>query len=255
MTKEFIRDQLQVKIYDSRAAMGEAAAEAFIKILKTRLKYQDYVRTIFAAAPSQLDFLQHLLQEQHLDWRRVIAFHMDEYLDLPLGSQASFGHFLEKHLFDQLPFGQIHYIDPRHEDPLEECRYYTQLLKEDPIDVVAMGIGENGHIAFNDPPVADFQDPDWVKVVELDAICRQQQVNDGAFPDLATVPTHAITLTVPALIGADHIVCVVPGVTKQGAVKNTLEGPIATSCPASILRQHQAATLFLDAEAAKLIEH
>lgn len=255
MTKAFQRDQLQVSIYPTRAAMGQAAAQAFINALQTRLKYKNYVRAIFAAAPSQLEFLNFLCQQKQVDWRRVIAFHMDEYLGLPVNSPASFGHFLEKHLFDHLPFGQVYYIDPSHQDPTQECRYYTQLLREEPIDAVAMGIGENGHIAFNDPPVADFKDAEWVKVVELDPICRQQQVNDGAFADLTMVPTHAITLTIPALLQADQIVCVVPGATKQVAVKNTLEGPIATSCPASILRQHEAATLFLDEEAASLLEN
>lgn len=255
MTKQFECDQLEVNIYRDRKSMGQAAAKAFLKALLIRLKYQDQVRVIFAAAPSQAEFLHYLRQDRQTDWRRVIAFHMDEYLGLPQDSEASFGHFLDVHLFNHLPFGQVYYIDPNHNDPNQEAYYYTQLLKEEPIDLVAMGIGENGHIAFNDPPVADFKDPHWVKMVELDEICRQQQVNDGAFPTIEAVPTAAITLSVPALMSAKEIVCVVPGPTKKQAVKDTLEGPISTECPASILRQHEAAKLFLDEEAAILLEN
>lgn len=253
MTKIFQCDQLDVSIHPTRQGMGQAAGQAFIEALRIRLKYKHHVRAVFAAAPSQTGFLQFLCQQTQIDWRRVIAFHMDEYLGLLDNSEASFGYFLGKHLFNQLPFGQVHYIDPTHHNPVEEIEYYSNLLREEQIDLVAMGIGENGHIAFNDPPVADFNDPAWVKIVELDGVCRQQQVNDGAFPTLAAVPTHAITLTIPALMAADQIVCVVPGPTKQLAVKNTLEGPIATACPASILRRHKAATLFLDQEAAALL--
>lgn len=255
MIKRFQCDQLGVSIHPTRQRMGQAAGKAFIKALQTRLKYQDHVRAVFAAAPSQSEFLHYLCQQMQIDWRRVIAFHMDEYLGLPADSAASFGHFLGEHLFDRLPFGQVYYIDPTHDSPTEELQYYSKLLQEAPIDLVAMGIGENGHIAFNDPPVANFNDPKWVKIVELDEVCRQQQVNDGAFPTIEAVPTAAITLTIPALVSAKEIVCVVPGPTKKQAVKHTLEGPISTACPASILRQHEAAQLFLDEEAAKLLEN
>lgn len=254
MIRKFQCDQLNVNIYQTRQAMGQAAGQAFLHALQTRLKFRDQVRAIFAAAPSQSDFLAYLCQQKQVDWQRVTAFHMDEYLGLPLDSKASFGHFLSQHLFDQLPFGEVHFIDPTHAKPEQEAQYYAQLLQEEPIDLVAMGIGENGHIAFNDPPVADFNDPKWVKMVDLDEVCRQQQVNDGAFPHLAAVPSQAITLTIPALLSADEIICIVPGPTKQQAVKNTLEGPIETPCPASVLRRHKAATLFLDEAAATLLE-
>ncbi|MBX2870659.1 MAG: glucosamine-6-phosphate deaminase [Saprospiraceae bacterium] len=254
MAKRLQCDLLEVSIHPTRQGMGQAAGQAFLKALETRLKSKDHVRAIFAAAPSQAEFLHFLCQQKQIDWRRVIAFHMDEYLGLPADSEASFGHFLGKHLFDQLPFGEVHYIDPAHDKPTEELQYYTNLLREEPIDLVAMGIGENGHIAFNDPPVADFNDPEWVKIVALDEVCRQQQVNDGAFSSLSAVPTHAITLTIPALMSADQIVCIVPGPTKQLAVKNTLEGTITTACPASILRRHKAAALFLDEAAAALLK-
>jgi len=254
-SRQFQCDRLNVNIYPTRQAMGQAAGQAFLHALQTRLKYQDQVRTIFAAAPSQAEFLQFLCAQAQVDWQRVTAFHMDEYLGLPADSKASFGYFLSQHLFDQLPFGEVHFIDSTHDNPAQEAQYYAQLLKEEPIDLVAMGIGENGHIAFNDPPVADFNDPKWVKLVALDEVCRQQQVNDGAFPNLAAVPSQAITLTIPALLSADEIICVVPGPTKQQAVKNTLEGSIESACPASILRRHQAAALFLDEAAASLLEN
>jgi glucosamine-6-phosphate deaminase len=202
---------------------------------------------IFAAAPSQDDALDALVAAAGIEWGRVTAFHMDEYIGLAPDAAERFARWLDAHLFTRLPFAAVHRIVPE-PDPFAAAAAYAAALGEAPIDLVCLGIGVNGHIAFNDPPVADFADPLDVKVVELDAVCRQQQVDDACFARLEYVPHRAITLTVPRLLRADRLYCVVPGAAKREAVRRTLAGPIDTACPASILRTHPGATLYLDAE-------
>jgi len=163
--------------------------------------------------------------------------------------------FLRDGIFDKLPFHTVNYINGNAPDVGSECERYAALLKKYPTDIVCMGIGENGHIAFNDPHVADFQDPKLVKIVDLDLACRQQQVNDGCFPQLNKVPTHAITLTVPALMEGKYIYCIVPGKNKANAVYNTLFQQVSEACPASCLRKHSSAILFLDAESSAFVEY
>jgi glucosamine-6-phosphate deaminase len=170
---------------------------------------------------------------------------MDEYIGLSPSSPARFVNWLDEHVFAKLPFAAVHRITPE-PDAGAEVRRYSGLLNEAPIDFVCLGIGVNGHIAFNDPPVADFNDPLDVKIVELDDICRQQQVDDDCFSDLASVPNEAITLTVPRLLRADRMFCVVPGAVKRDAVSKTLYGPLTTECPASVLRFHAACALYID---------
>lgn len=247
-------DSLEGSIHDSRLAMGEAAATTAIQILRTLLEIKPAVNMIFAAAPSQNEFLEVLIQHQGIDWGRVNAFHMDEYVGLPENTPQRFGNFLKERLFARLPFRSINYLNGNAVDPQEECLRYTRLLRQHPTDIVCMGIGENCHIAFNDPHVADFNDPLVVKVVDLDDACRQQQVNDGCFGTLREVPTQAITLTVPALLRAPHIFCMVPGPTKAGAVWHTLHEEIIPSYPSTILRKHPNAILFLDQESAYLLQ-
>lgn len=215
--------------------------------LKDRLAKQDDVRVIFAAAPSQADMLEALCAIPGIDWNRVTAFHMDEYIGLDPASSARFSNWLDVHVFGRLPFAVAHRIAPEPDAEAEVLRY-AELLNEAPIDFVCLGIGVNGHIAFNDPPVADFNDPLDVKIVELDEICRQQQVDDDCFTDISFVPRHAITLTVPRLMRADRLFCIVPGALKRDAVRNTLHGPLTTECPASILRSHPACTLYVEKE-------
>jgi len=235
---------MRVETYSSRAATGRAAAAAVAEELRRRLAAQDDVRMVFAAAPSQREMLDALAAEPGLDWRRVTAFHMDEYLDLPPDAPQRFGTWLRAALFDRVPL-RPHFIT----DPAG----YAELLAAAPIDLVCLGIGDNGHIAFNDPPVADFADPAAVKVVELDPACRQQQVDDECFATLDEVPHRAITLTVPRLLAADRLFCVAPGRRKAEAVRRTLHDPIGEACPATALRGHPDCTLFLDAEAAALL--
>ncbi|OPA73410.1 glucosamine-6-phosphate deaminase [Paenibacillus selenitireducens] len=239
-------DNLRIEQYADRRHMGAAAAAAAAQWLKQRLASQNKVRVIFAAAPSQNEFLEELIRYD-LDWSRIVAFHMDEYIGLPVGAPQSFAHFLNERLLTRVPFGEVHTIHAT-EDGAKECARYTSLLQEAPIDAVCLGIGENGHIAFNDPPVADFNDPHTMKVVELDEMCRIQQVNDGCFPNIKDVPTYALTLTILALMAGQRLFCIVPGPTKRRAVTETLHGPINTSCPASLLRTHPSCTLFVDQE-------
>lgn len=251
--RSFQQDALRVHIYETRAAMGAAAAQDGANLLRTLLATQEEVRVVFAAAPSQNEFLEALCQAPGIDWPRVKAFHMDEYVGLDPTAPQGFGNFLRKRIFGRLPFGLVEYLDGNAADPQAECARYGALLAAAPIDIVFLGIGENGHIAFNDPPVAQFDDPAAVKVVKLDEVCRNQQVHDGCFAALVQVPTHALTLTVPTLAAAKHHLCIVPAETKARAVRDTLEGPIATSCPASILRRCADATLYLDAQSARLL--
>ncbi|KKB10273.1 glucosamine-6-phosphate deaminase [Devosia chinhatensis] len=227
--------------------MGAAAANDTADALRTALSSQDQVRMVFAAAPSQSDVLAALCVAPGLDWSRVVAFHMDEYIGLNAKAPERFAHWLDEHLFLRLPFKEVHRIVPE-PDAIAAASRYAALLSEAPIDIVCLGIGVNGHIAFNDPPVADFSDPLDVKVVTLDDACRQQQVDDDCFARFEDVPEQAITLTVPRLLRANKLFCVVPGRLKRDAVRATLHGPISTRCPASILREHADCTLYLDQE-------
>ncbi len=190
--------------------MAGHAAQRVADLLRQTLESQGHARVILASAPSQSDMLAVLMQAE-FDWSRVTIFHMDEYLGLSGVHPASFGHYQRTHVLNRITPEAFHAIDGETSQPAMECDRYARLLSECPIDLVCLGIGENGHLAFNDPPTADFADPVWVKVVDLDPVCRQQQVNDGCFATLEDVPRHAITLTIPALMSAGALVCVVPG--------------------------------------------
>ena len=248
MAKQWNKDRLTVKRYDTRKEMGIHAAMEAEKVIAQIIEEKGEINMIFAAAPSQNEMLEYLLKSDSIDWSKVNALHMDEYVGLPKGDSHTFGTYLSDHIFSKKNFKTVNYIQGSAADPEAECLRYTQLLKQYPVDVVCLGIGENGHIAFNDPWVADFHDPKAVKVVELDQMCRMQQVNDGCFPTVDDVPTHAITLTIPSLLAAKHMFCVVPAATKAEAVKNTVYGDITVDCPASILRNHPSAVLYCDAD-------
>jgi glucosamine-6-phosphate deaminase len=238
-------DRLKVRVYADRRAMGAAAGTDVAAAMRRLLSSKPNVRMIFAAAPSQNETLATLVAAEGIDWSRVIAFHMDEYIGLSEEAPQRFGRYLRDHLFDRVKPGRVYLINSAGSID-EECRRYGELLRAAPIDIVCLGIGENGHIAFNDPPVADFNDPLVIKPVELDDACRQQQVNDGCFPSFAAVPTHAVTLTIPTLLSGTHLFCSVPGSTKRAAVKRTLDGPISTECPSTVLRRHADCTLYAD---------
>jgi len=250
MIKKFKVDELIVQVYENRALMGEAAAKATSERIRQLLKENETINIIFAAAPSQNEFLENLSKEREIDWSRIRAFHMDEYVDLPEDAPQRFGNFLKERIFDKLPFKWVFYLDGNASDLDEECSRYADVLKEYPAEIVCMGIGENAHIAFNDPHVADFNDPYLVKVVDLDPECRNQQVNDGCFKSIDEVPSKALTLTIPALMNAQYAFCMVPGKTKAKAVANTLNGEISELYPSTILRKHPNASLFLDKDSA-----
>ncbi len=249
LIKELSADYLKIKVYSTRKSLGEnAAAEAAFKI-RELLREKPEINIIFAAAPSQNEFLEALLKED-IEWDKINAFHMDEYIGLDAQAPQGFGNFLRDRIFGKVPFKAVHYIRGNTGDAQQECARYAELLKKHPTDIVCLGIGENGHLAFNDPPVADFQDRFLVKTVELDAVCRQQQVNDGCFASFDLVPTHAITVTIPGLIAGRYIYGMVPGRTKTEAVYHTAKDRIGTSCPATILKTHKNAVLFTDMDSA-----
>ncbi len=252
--KTYGKDKLTVQIHPTRDSMGKAAAAGIKACILSLLEKKEHVNMIFAAAPSQNEVLACLAADGDIPWNRVNAFHMDEYIGLPADAPQGFGNFLKARLFGLVEFRRVFYIDITADDPERECARYAELLREYPTDIVVMGIGENGHIAFNDPPVADFNDPLAVKPVPLDEICRNQQVHDGCFQTIDEVPKTAITLTVPTLFAGEYLFCVVPAATKAHAVRDTLCGEIGEACPATVLRLHERAILYLDSDSSALLE-
>jgi glucosamine-6-phosphate deaminase len=244
---------LVTHIFENRVLMGEDAANMVCERINQLLEEQSFVNIIFAAAPSQNEFLDALTQNTSVNWECINAFHMDEYIGLPENDPAAFSSFLKGKIFNYLPFNSVNLINGNAVNTKAECMRYAELLLKYPPDIICMGIGENGHIAFNDPHVADFNDPLQVKVVSLDLACRQQQVNDGCFSTLHYVPTHAITLTIPALMEGKYIYCIVPGEKKARAVYNTLHAQITEKHPSTILRKHTDAILFLDEDSGSLL--
>ena len=233
--------------------MGKSAANDIKACILSLLKTKETINMIFAAAPSQNEVLYALATDKEIPWNRINAFHMDEYIGLSADAPQGFGNFLKEHIFGLADFKSVSYIDITASDAEKECKRYAELLAKYPTDIVVMGIGENGHIAFNDPPVADFNDKKAVKSVELDEICRNQQVNDGCFAKIDDVPKTAITLTVPTLFAGDHLFCIVPAKTKAKAVKATLCDDINEKCPATVLRRHKSAILYLDSDSSSLL--
>ena len=251
--KTFVKDKLNVEIFETRKEMGEKAAKDIAVKFNSLIAEKGEINVIWAAAPSQNDVLKALTEDTTIAWNKINAFHMDEYIGLDKDAPQGFGNFLYDHIFSKAPFKSVHYIRDCGTTADEICNGYKQVLKNFPPDVVFMGIGENAHIAFNDPAFAKFDDPEPVKVVELDDICRNQQVNDGCFAKFDDVPTHAITLTIPTLMSAKRLFCMVPRATKAEAVKRVYEGEIEELCPASIMRTHDNAIMYCDADSAKHI--
>ena len=242
-------EKLEVKVFETRREMGLNAAKDVEHRLKRIIAEKGEATVVFAAAPSQNELLEELLRCD-VDWKNVRAMHMDEYIGLPKEAPAGFGNFLRRAIFDHVTFKEIHYLADAGEEEAKACEAYSALLEKYPPDLILLGVGENGHLAFNDPPVADFEDPHLVKVVELDEVCRNQQVNDGCFPSLEDVPKYALTLTMSAIIQTPETVAVVPGKLKADAIEAMLHGPISTACPASVLRTHPSSVLYLDKDSA-----
>ena len=250
--KNFKVDKLDVRVFENRDLMGRAAAEDISACIKKLLETKKEINMIFAAAPSQNDVLGYLVADKSIEWSRVNAYHMDEYVGIDPEAPQGFARFLKNAIFDKVNFASVNTLNSL-ADGKEEAKRYGQLLIDNPTDIVCMGIGENGHIAFNDPHVAYFDDSEVVKVVDLDDVCRMQQVHDGCFEKIEDVPTHALTLTVPTLANATYKFCVVPAATKANAVKNTVQGEISEKCPATVLRISDNSILYCDADSAALI--
>ncbi|HEY4154223.1 MAG TPA: glucosamine-6-phosphate deaminase [Puia sp.] len=244
--------KLKVRIYENRNLLGTDAAEMAATRINELLETKDMVNIIFAAAASQNEFLDAISRKQ-VNWERVNAFHMDEYIGLSEDAPQQFGKWLKERIFGKLPFHRIYYLNGQATDLPAECARYGELLEQHPPDLTFMGIGENAHLAFNDPHVADFRDPRLVKVVDLDEACKQQQVNEQCFGTISQVPAYALTLSIPALLKAAYIYCMVPGASKSEAVYCTLNAGITERCPSTILRTHPNAWLFLDWESASRI--
>lgn len=236
--------KIAIYVGGSREDMGRKAASDVAGDLRGRLTAQSGVRMIFAAAPSQAEMLASLAEQPGIDWSRVTAFHMDEYLGLAENAPQRFGLWLRRTIFDKVPFGAVHLLEPG-DNPEGAAAEYARKLGEAPIEIICLGIGVNGHLAFNDPP-ADLNDRESVKVVSLDAACRRQQVDDGCFSRIEEVPERALTLTIPRLLAADHLYCCVPGASKREAVRRTLHDAIGPDCPATALRLHADCALYLD---------
>lgn len=251
--KDFKCEKLHVRVFDSRKTMGDCAGQEAAEYIKELLQQREYINVMFAAAPSQNETLAALIADPDIDWSRINAFHMDEYVGLAPEHPAGFRNFLNRAIFGIKNFRSVNLINGNADDAWEEAARYSQLLKDYPLDVCMLGVGENGHIAFNDPPVADFDDEVYVKVVELEQRCRQQQVNDGCFETIDQVPTHALTVTIPGLTQATAMFCSVPAATKAEAIEHMVNDEISTACPATILRRHENAKLYVDQDAGERI--
>jgi glucosamine-6-phosphate deaminase len=255
LRKSFYVDHLLVQIYDSEAKMSENVANITHQYLLNLLDKQDQVAILLATGNSQIRFLDALIALGRIDWSRIILFHLDEYLGITSDHPASFRRYLQERVEKKVSPQRFYYIAGDTLQPIAECDRYTQLLENQPIDLCCLGIGENGHLAFNDPAVADFDDPAKVKLVKLDDVNRQQQVNTGYFTNLADVPQYAFTVTIPMICSAKKIICLAPANRKAKIVKTLLTGDITTNCPASILRQQPQANLFLDIHSASLLAY
>jgi glucosamine-6-phosphate deaminase len=242
--------RLPVRIYRSSEEMGRAASLDARDIIHRALADRGEATIILATGNSQLTFLRALRNLDGIEWPRVRVFHMDEYVGIAPEHKASFPRFLREHFLDFIAPRAFFPIPSQPPDLARACADYTHLLDTHTADMVALGWGENGHMAFNDPPYAKFDDPEWVKVVKLAEASRRQQVGEGHFESLDEVPTHAITLTIPALLRANHVLCIVPEARKAAAVRRCLVEPVDESCPGSILRAVDHACLYLDRDSA-----
>jgi glucosamine-6-phosphate deaminase len=242
---EFVKDKLKVQVYQTESDLGQAAADFTASRLQSVLSEKGSANLILATGASQFSFLEALISKD-VDWKKITVFHLDEYIGISDQHPASFRRYLKERILDIVSPGKVYLINGDAQNLEEEMMIYENLLKTHPVDFACIGIGENGHIAFNDPPVADFNDPLWVKDVELDEACRKQQMGEGWFPTMDDVPRKAVTLTVTAILNCRTISCVVPGERKAKAVHDTLNAEISEACPATILRNHPDTTLFLD---------
>ncbi len=251
--RSFEADRLKVHVFAEPAHLFLHTALAAREALSEAIRRQGSAAAILATGNSQIRFLANLVEMGGVDWSKVTLFHMDEYLGISADHKASFRYYMRQRVESLVKPKAFHYLEGDADLPLDECERYSALLKAQPIDLCCMGIGENGHLAFNDPPVARFEERNWVKLVKLDDACKMQQVKEGHFPDLGTVPPYAFTLTVPTLFVAKKVLCLAPEKRKAIPVRDALKGPVSTACPASYLRTQPQATLLLDGDSASLL--
>lgn len=251
--RTFQQNQAIVQIWPSSAELGKAAASEAGDIIRTAISQRGQARIIVGTGNSQLDLINSLIELENVDWNVVEVFHLDEYVGMPDTHSASFRRWLRTRFVDKVHPGTVHYLRGDAQNVDEECQRYGNLVCSAPIDLCFLGFGENGHIAFNDPHVADFNDPLTVKRVALDARCRQQQLGEGHFPTLDAVPKEALTLTCSILMKVERLISCVPERRKAEAVKRALEGSVSERCPASVVRTHSRASIYLDAESASLL--
>ncbi|PSF34537.1 glucosamine-6-phosphate deaminase [Aphanothece hegewaldii CCALA 016] len=248
-------DHLSVNVYSSEFELALGAAQIVREYLMNILDQQTEARILLATGNTQIQFLDALIALGGVDWSRLVLFHLDEYLGIKAENTASFCYYLRERVEKKVKPKQFHYIKGDATEPLTECDRYANLLKTQPIDLCFLGIGQNGHIAFNEPSVANFNDPHWVKLVKLEESTQQIQVKQGYFPNLDAVPQYAYTVTIPTILSSKKIICLASGINKAGIVKTALEEEITVSYPVSILRRHQNAHLFLDAHSASLLQN
>ncbi len=251
--KTFQVDDLPVRVYAAQADLAQDAARMVQAHLQQCLAERGEASAILATGNSQIRFLDELIKLGGVDWSKLTLFHMDEYLGLDGNHKASFRRYMRERVESLVQPKVFHYLNGEADQPLDECARYADLLQAQEIDLCCMGVGENGHIAFNDPHVAEFDDPWSVKLVSLDLKCRQQQVDEGHFPNVNDMPRYAYTLTIPTLCAVRKIVCISPEKRKARAVHDALKNPVSAQCPASYLRTQQQAVLLLDQDSAALL--
>ena len=245
---------METFIYKTKQEMGAAAAAAAAQAIKKAIKEHGWANIILATGASQFEMLQNLVDAQNVDWSKVTMFHLDEYIDMAEDHPASFRKFLKERFVEKVPgLRAVYFIAGDTGDPQKECSGVGSLIAENPIDVAMIGIGENGHLAFNDPP-ADFETEEPYIIVELDEKCRKQQLGEGWFETLEDVPRQAISMSIKQIMKSGCLIVTVPDQRKAEAVKNALEGKVTQMCPASILQQHDNCKIFLDSEAASLLK-
>jgi glucosamine-6-phosphate deaminase len=243
-------DSLKVEVHPDRESAGRAAAQAAAEYLRGIGQAQDEIGVIFATGASQLDMLRALVSECDVPWERIVGFHLDEYVDIDENHPASFRRYLRENLTERVRMREFFEIDGRLPDHDSICREYAKKLRAAAPRLCLLGVGENGHLAFNEPAEADFDDPADVKIVKLDSTCRQQQTAEGWFASIEEVPARAITVTIPALMRIPKLILTIPGNRKAHIVKRAFNDPISTHCPATILRTHPDASVYLDLDSA-----
>jgi glucosamine-6-phosphate deaminase len=244
---------LQTRIFPDKVSLGEAAAAEAASALRDTIARQGRACVVAATGASQFEFLEALVRAPDVDWRRTVFFHLDEYVGLPASHAASFRRYLKERLADRVHPGAFHFIEGDRPDPESEARRVGELIRGCEIDLAFVGIGENGHLAFNDPP-ADFATEQPYIVVRLDEACRRQQLGEGWFPSLEEVPRRAISMSIRQIMKARRILCVVPDARKAAAVRDTLTREVSPWRPASALQRHPAATVYLDVDSAALLD-